>query len=46
LAADILDHIPSWRTDQTIVFDPSDLERPLGSTCSRTLSLTAGRNTV
>lgn len=30
LASDILDHVPSWRTDQTIVFDPSDLERPLG----------------
>ena len=30
LAADILEHIPAWRTDEVIVFDPSDLERPLG----------------
>lgn len=30
LADDILEHIPAWRTDEVIVFDPSDLERPLG----------------
>lgn len=30
LSNDILEHIPAWRTDEVIVFDPSDLERPLG----------------
>ena len=30
LAADILEHIPSWRTRDVIVFDPSDAEYPVG----------------
>lgn len=30
LAADVLDHIPSWRTRDVIVFDPSDAEHPVG----------------
>src|SRR5438067_1571396 len=30
LAHDLLDHIPSWRTDDVVYFNPSDLEHPIG----------------
>jgi hypothetical protein len=30
LALDILDHIPRWRTEDVVYFDPSDLEHPIG----------------
>jgi TraM recognition site of TraD and TraG/Type IV secretion-system coupling protein DNA-binding domain len=30
LAQDILDHIPRWRTDDVVYFDPADLEYPVG----------------
>src|SRR5689334_12477815 len=30
LANDVLDHIPSWRTDDVVYFNPGDLEHPIG----------------
>lgn len=30
LAHDLLDHIPSWRTDDVAYFNPADLEFPIG----------------
>jgi hypothetical protein len=30
LAWDILDHIPKWRTDHVVYFDPADREYPIG----------------
>jgi hypothetical protein len=30
LAHDLLDHIPRWRTDHVVYFNPADLEHPIG----------------
>jgi hypothetical protein len=30
LAEDILDHIPPWRTDHVVYFNPGDFEHPIG----------------
>lgn len=30
LAAELLDHIPRWRADDLVYFNPSDLEHPIG----------------
>lgn len=30
MAADLLEHIPPWRTDDVVYFDPSDREFPVG----------------
>lgn len=30
LAEDLLNHVPSWRTRDTVYFNPSDLEYPIG----------------
>jgi hypothetical protein len=30
LAAEVLDHIPPWRTDDVVYFNPADLEHPVG----------------
>jgi energy-coupling factor transporter ATP-binding protein EcfA2 len=30
LAMELLEHIPPWRTDHVVYFDPSDLEFPIG----------------
>src|SRR5580693_2976814 len=30
LARDLLDHVPAWRTNHVLYFDPSDLEYPVG----------------
>jgi len=30
LAEDLLDHIPSWRTDHVVYFNPADLAHPIG----------------
>jgi hypothetical protein len=30
LANDLLDHIPSWRTDDVVYFNPADLNHPIG----------------
>src|SRR5687767_13959567 len=30
LAHDVLDHIPSWRADDVVYFDPADLDYPVG----------------
>lgn len=30
LASDLLDHIPPWRTDDVVYFNPADLEFPIG----------------
>jgi hypothetical protein len=30
LAQDIIDHVPSWRTDDVVYFNPADLDFPIG----------------
>lgn len=30
LAREVLDHVPPWRTDDVVYFDPADLEHPVG----------------
>lgn len=30
LAKDLLQHVPSWRTDHVVYFDPADAEFPVG----------------
>lgn len=30
LARDVLDHVPKWRTDDVVYFNPADLEHPVG----------------
>src|SRR5882724_8644604 len=37
LADDVLDHIPSWRTDDVVYFNPADLDYPIGFNLLRTV---------
>jgi hypothetical protein len=30
LATDLLDHVPSWRTDDVVYFNPADRDYPVG----------------